>query len=505
MSKSIAKYIIDAECKYKNSGCTILVQDDIVYSCTLNQTVIKDNNNKFYIMQIIKLDNGKYCHYIRYGRIGYKGTASYDDFGSTNLAIASFKEQFKKKTGNKWEDCDKFVQKKGKYFLAEISYEDDVKDDAIDKLEQQVVVPSQLDNPIQELIKLISDVNMMNNSLLELEIDTKKMPLGKISSEQINEANKILIGISNIIGIAGNNNNDELSELTSKFYTLIPYSCGFRAPPAINSNEMISKYVALLDELRNIVVGTKIIELNDKSNNAINPIDTIYNSLNANIKTVDKKSEIYMEIEKYVHNTHAPTHGNYTAELLQAYEIDRDNGGANGIYENYTKDKIGNKYLLFHGSRIANIMGITKLGLLLNPESVNPNVHITGKMFGYGIYMANSFSKAFNYCGSSKANPIACIFLCEAALGKQYKLARSEYNITNARLQEKGFDSTWGQGSKGPDMENCFVDKNNIKIPNGNLLDTAIKGGLLYDEFIVYDQRQLNIKYLLLIKSHHKY
>ena len=38
---------------------------------------------------------------------------------------------------------------------------------------------------------MISDVDMMNNALIELDIDPKKMPLGKITKDQIESAKEI--------------------------------------------------------------------------------------------------------------------------------------------------------------------------------------------------------------------------------------------------------------------------------------------------------------------------
>lgn len=508
MSSNIYSYIIDQECKHKSSK--IYVQDGCVYSCTLNQTDVKSNKNKFYIMQILDKGNGSYCHFTRYGRIGESGKTIYKELSDLSNAIASYEKQFKTKTGNKWENREDFVFKKGKYFLTEISYEGDIKKDDLEKLDKQIEIKNSiLDERTQELMKLISDVNMMKNALLELDIDPKKMPLGKISASQIDKASTLLNEATDIVKelekLKDSNKTqysillEQVYDITSQFYTLIPYSCGRNVPPVIDNMERIGKYVSMLDDLRNIEVGTKILE---NSDNDLNPLDSVYNGLNADIKPLDKDGQLYKEIEKYVHNTHASTHSYYTSELLDVYEVQRS--GERDIYEKYIADNgIDNKYLLFHGSRMANIMGITKLGLLLNPQQVNPNVVITGKMFGYGIYLANSFSKSFNYCGSSKENPIACLFLCEAALGKPAKKQYADYYVNKNSLEQEGCHSTWGQGSNGPDMKKtCEID--GVKIPNGKLKKTGIHASLQYDEFIVYDQRQLNIKYILLVKANYK-
>lgn len=52
---------------YKDSEC--------VWHATLNQTNLKDNNNKFYICQLIRGRSGYHC-FFRWGRVGYDGQTS---------------------------------------------------------------------------------------------------------------------------------------------------------------------------------------------------------------------------------------------------------------------------------------------------------------------------------------------------------------------------------------------------------------------------------------------
>ena len=59
-----------------------------VYSATLNQTNMIANNNKYYIMQVLEMDNGKGCYfYTRWGRVGVKGQISVSGVISRELAI----------------------------------------------------------------------------------------------------------------------------------------------------------------------------------------------------------------------------------------------------------------------------------------------------------------------------------------------------------------------------------------------------------------------------------
>lgn len=58
--------------------------------------------------------------------------------------------------------------------------------------------------------------------------------------------------------------------------------------------------------------------------------------------------------------------------------------------------------LLWHGSRIANFVGILSQGLRIAP----PEAPVSGYLFGKGIYLADMAEKSIHYCrsaGSAKA------------------------------------------------------------------------------------------------------
>lgn len=460
----------------------IICDNGVPLSCTLNQTNLENNNNKFYIMQALKTPNN-YQLYIRYGRIGEKGKVLYENHYSDYSCVNAFINQFKTKTGNKWGEP--FVIKKNKYFMSKIDNLEGVKQDLTMPHQDALPLESKLDKRIQYFLGLISDTTMMTQTLLSMDIDTKKMPLGKISKQQILLAQNVLKNISENI-----KNGQENIELSNEFYTYIPYACGRRKPPIIDDIDLVAKYNLLLEDLENMVIATQIIN----NNVSTNKIDSIYENLNTNITCLDKNSEMWLHITTYVKNTNGPTHKK-NIEIIDIFEISRN--GETEIYENYTKD-INNKQLLFHGSRLSNFCSILQRGLILNPESLG--VRIAGKMFGYGIYGANCNSKSRQYSDTSSSNGIGALLLCEFALGNQYKCYSSNSSLNKTMLKEQGYDSTHGVGKYTP---NSHIIVNEVKIPNGTIKisDDSTDKCLLYDEFIIYDQRQLNIKYLILFND----
>jgi poly [ADP-ribose] polymerase len=508
-------YIIDEHCN--NQGGTLVDKNNMVYSCILNQTDIASNANKFYIMQLIKdgsSSSPKYVHFIRYGRIGEVGRISHKMLASEGIAINSFEKQFRTKTGNKWlnynDDNNEFVYKKGKYFLSEISYEDELKDVSDDIDSERASIPdSDLDERVQDFIKMVSDVNMMTNTLIQLDIDTEKLPLGKIKQSQLDKAKNILTEIQKKVDeldkIKTNKSKvvqyelleREVTSLSSEYYTLVPYACARKRPPVIDSKKMTDKYKGTLDDLENIAIGVQIIN-NVKADE--NPIDAIYKDINTTIKPLGKRNKMWKEISDYVANTHGPTHG-YQLEIIDILEIEQI--GKKAQFEKYCKNEgIGNNTLLFHGTPQSCVLSIFKRDFYLDPTKLgDTNVQIAGKMFGYGIYFADTL-KSFNYTRAYQTNDIGCMLLGEVALGNVAEKKNADYYINKASLKKVGCHSTKGLGRWAPSNSKTVKG---VSIPNGPIKEVNKSASLRYNEFIVYDVNQVLVKYLIIVKNNGNY
>jgi poly [ADP-ribose] polymerase len=482
-------HLIDPQCKY-NTG-SIVESNESVYDCTLNQTDIKSNKNKFYIMQLIKINN-KYVVYIKYGRIGENGKNDYKEFNSESMAISFFEKQFRSKTGNSWCDKDNFVKKTGKYFMAEIDCADITDDKTTDTNDENSNDENsdddiELDERVINFIKLISNTTYMKNTLVQLEIDTEKMPLGKISQTQIDKAYEILDEINKNLG-----NSDTLTKLSSEFYTLIPYACGRQIPPIINNAKLVGKNINLLNELSQMVFGTKaIIKLKKDKGNLMK----FYQDLQTEIIPLDKSDEMYQILVKYLLNSKAPTH-NFQFKVLDIFEINREL--ERDAYDAYSS-KIKHKTLLFHGTRLCNTISIMKNGLVVDPSKLGINVSITGKMFGLGLYFADSVSKSIQYCAYDTSNNIACVFIAEIALGHMLKKKQADISLTT-KTMPKGYHSTWGMGKSSFEKYDEYDD--GTRIPSGKIksLSGTSDRCLLYNEFIIYHEEQVNIRYAVLLK-----
>ena len=70
-----------------------------------------------------------------------------------------------------------------------------------------------------------------------LQIDLKKMPLGKLSRKQIESAYKVLKELSELIEKGGT--QTQLLDGSNRFYTLIPHDFGMKKPPLLDTAEVI--------------------------------------------------------------------------------------------------------------------------------------------------------------------------------------------------------------------------------------------------------------------------
>lgn len=121
-------------------------------------------------------------------------------------------------------------------------------------------------------------------------------------------------------------------------------------------------------------------------------------------------------------------------------------------------------------------------------------------MFGQGLYGANSFSKSFNYTGFDNQNPTQCLFLAEFGVGNIDKKYDADYYITENTLNQSGYHSVQGCGKYVP---SSFITTDGITIPQGQLVKSSVYNqcSLVYDEFVIYNEAQINLKYIVEVKA----
>eukprot|EP01125_Pyxidicula_operculata_P013990 TRINITY_DN463_c0_g3_i2.p1 TRINITY_DN463_c0_g3~~TRINITY_DN463_c0_g3_i2.p1 ORF type:complete len:777 (-),score=138.65 TRINITY_DN463_c0_g3_i2:549-2879(-) len=497
---------VDPDSELSKKGHVLEYKGD-VYSATLNISDIVSGTNSFYILQLIEHDSqDEWYIYRKWGRVGTDiGSDKLEEFTTRARAIHQFKRLYLDKTGNEWEDRNNFVKKPGKFYpvLVDLGVDDDDEDDEDEDDTIFDTKSTSLDRRVAELVSLIFDIKAMKRTLKELEIDTKKMPLGKLSRNQLLDAYSTLTRIQDIL-TQGDENNLGVDELKSqiiaannKFYTLIPHSVGIsERVPLIDNKRLLDKKIEMLDSLLDIQIASKVLK--DKSSKISgDPLLHHYKKLDCECTPVEKSDKLFQMIVKYVKNTHASTHDWYELEVLEVFKLYRES--ENIQYESFSK-KIQNKQLLWHGSRLTNFAGILSQGLRIAP----PEAPKTGYMFGKGIYFADLVSKSANYCHPTPQNPVALLLLNEVALGNMLELTASKY-ITKLPSQ---YSSVKGVGKSGPDPNQVepLVEDSNVSVPLGKIVPCTKDGKilqdseLLYHEYIVYNTQQTRMRFLLKVQ-----
>lgn len=479
-----------------------------VWSASLSYVNTRDNFNSYYKMQILEKDGGgqPWILWKSWGRVGTAiGRSSVNNCFNKNGAMSAFAEKFLEKTGNNWEDRENFKKQSGKFNYVNVAYAEDVKD--LTEQMKDAVTESKLDPHVQDLIRLLFDTNAMEQTMKELDIDLKKMPLGRLNRKSIEEAFIVLSDLEKALNSDDEKAKQKAIHLSSnKFYQIIPHDFGMKAPPLINSHEMVKAKVELVESLLEIELTSRMIKTETKvKEEEVHPVDSLYGKLNTDIKPVPRDSKTFSMVETYAQNTHAATHSQYTLEIENVYEVRRS--GEKAAYKKHKS--LHNKRLLWHGSRLTNYPGILSEGLRIAP----PSAPATGYMFGKGVYFADMVSKSANYCSTSHAQPTGLLLLSEVALGSMYECTQAQYVVGHNQDHAKDKDangniiklpegkhSTFGVGQTMPHKDEAETTDDGVLVPLGKPTKSGQNSSLLYNEYIVYDTSQIKMKYLIRAK-----
>ncbi|XP_026400993.1 poly [ADP-ribose] polymerase 1-like isoform X2 [Papaver somniferum] len=470
----------------------ILEDGRSIYNTTLNMSDLSTGVNSYYILQVIQDDKGSDCHVFRkWGRVGN------DKIGGTKLeemsksdAIIEFKRLFLEKTGNTWESWeqkDNFQKQPGRFFPLDIDY-------GVNKQLKEKKsfneIKSHLAPPLVELMKMLFNVETYRNAMMEFEINMSEMPLGKLSKSNIQKGFEALTEIQNLLSGNSDSSMKEslLVDASNRFFTVIPSI----HPHVIRGEDDFKLKVKMLEALQDIEIASKLVGFNGDDDDET--LDDKYKKLHCNIKPLPHDSDDYKLVEKYLHTTHAPTHMDWGLELEDVFTLER--AGEVDKFAPY-RQKLKNRMLLWHGSRLTNFVGILSQGLRIAP----PEAPATGYMFGKGVYFADLVSKSAQYCFTDKKNPVGLMLLSEVALGEVHELKKASY----MDKPPGGKHSTKGLGKMVPKESEHVKWRDDVVVPCGKPVASNVRASeLMYNEYIVYNTAQVKMQFLLKVRFKHK-
>ncbi|XP_075688567.1 protein mono-ADP-ribosyltransferase PARP3 isoform X2 [Rhinoderma darwinii] len=439
------------------------------------------------------------CSVVGHGNTeGEIGQSKLNPFSDLNSAKKDFEKKFKDKTKNNWSDRENFTPHPGKYTMIEVEHDDDdeegtgeamVKVDTVDGVCKKVR-PCSLDKPTQDLVSLIFNSDMFKDAMQTMNLDIKKMPLGKLSKAQIAKGFDALEELQAALDRKAAKKN--LSELSSRFYTIIPHNFGRQTPPIIDSLEVLQAKKDMLLVLADIELAQTLQADKVKQEKEVelaevpHPLDVDYQLLKCQLCFLEPKSEEFKVIDTYVKHT-GPSYRQL--KILNVWRVDRE---AEEERLSAHKD-IDNRRLLWHGTNVAVVAAILKSGLRIMPHS--------GGRVGRGIYFASENSKSAGYVGVTSSH-LGIMFLNEVALGKEHHITQDDSSLRSA---PKGYDSVVARGTTEPDPSldhELLLDGRKIIVPQGKPINVSKYKNSCFSqsEYLVYKESQARMRYLLLLQ-----
>ncbi|KAL7555986.1 hypothetical protein ACA910_018384 [Epithemia clementina (nom. ined.)] len=456
---------VNHRCQLDSEGTYVLQDVDKDYFDVLLSKVDVEQGRYgkfvFYKIQVIVDPVQKlFILFTNWGRIGEDGKFQQTPFSSRESAVKEFEKVFKSKTGNSWSDRHMAQEKPRKYKLVR-TMKTRVKEPQklLSSVVENASKPCTLDPSLAETIRFLLNPDKLMSALSELGLNQTQAPFGQISLDTLDQAEAKLKEIKSKLDEPEKENLNDLhdhfesiAKLTSDFYSLLPIDDQIVRPFGRNDH-MFRDAVELVRVLRDVTVTKQLLLGAMHRREEHNPIDYAYKALQVRMEPLALDSKERECVQRYIDNTCRDS----SVIVNQIFSL---------VTGSETREDIGNKRLLYHGSKNCNVLGILKQGLRIAP----PEAPVTGYAYGKGVYFADQFSKSYGYSSNlhhdSDEQPRAFMFLAEVSLGSQHVALTAEY----MESPREGTHSTFAPGQEEPDPTfDVVLDSTGSVVPLGPL------------------------------------
>jgi poly [ADP-ribose] polymerase len=433
-----------------------------------------NNNNKFW--EYFLHDDGTVI--VKYGRVGK--TCNTDD--PKRMSRAELDRKIREKTNGRG------VEGKPGYkppyreiaVVAEAAAITGPTGPSITKTVLKEAAKTQLGGGDTELSRLIERLVEANKHELykasggQMDIDLKtgiiSTPIGVITKDTVARARDVLNHLDPLVQTHDFDSKSFIQYLND-YLMLVPQTVGHSKGwhrHFFSGHNTLIRQSTLLDQL-DASADLAAARLASAANDAVKTsISSTPNLFNAQLEVITDKATIQM-IEKKFFDTINSRHETKNMKPVRFYAVkmpDQSVAFEKCIETWKGSKKDLNNWLLWHGTRMFNVLSILKSGLFCPPRS--GSFHVTGRMFGDGIYGSDQSTKSLNYAygywdgGARDKN--CFMFLVDFAMGNYYVPDRPVSSIP------RGYDSTFAK---------------------------ANRSGVMNNEMIVYANNQANIRYLV--------
>lgn len=459
---------------------------EVQKKAVLQKTDLRENNNKYYAIELHKAGAHDYRVYTHYGRTDdlesnpMAGTRESRFFpGDPGAAMASYDTIFKQKTSKSkgYQEVNLASSNIGSH-KARGTSSGHVDDKTLQRLADSKgggaakakpkARPSTLPSGVQELVRYIyAEATDALTTTISAKITGNgiETPLGVLTLGQIERGEQILGQLYAHYQQQKKTARaiSETERLSGEFYTAIPHRIGrTRAAAASAVIDTLAELSAKQDTLQ---LMRDMLKVNgDGAANVLfdAQVDQQYQALGCTLGWIEPKSPEFAEIEDYVVGSQIKSKN---VRIKRIYTL------ARGPEQKAYDSSVGGERLLFHGSRIKNWVGILSRGILLPKIVVSLGVNRTDAgWLGHGIYFGDAACTASFYTspGRRKTRLMA---LARVGLGRVKQYNKITYGLNEPPA---GYDSCHGIRRK-PGVDSQFDD----------------------DEYVIYRGEQQRLEYLI--------
>jgi hypothetical protein len=413
---------------------------DCVFNCVLALVDIEKNQNDFFKMQIViekrkDQERPKFFLLESSGRMGSQFWTEFNTCYSAAEAIKIFEKKILEKTGAEWISRDQMKRIPGKFYPCEVDFANGTRSRLHEKR-------TTLKLPLIESKCHLNLCDLLNvYSCYKYSGEPTTVPIS-LQQEILSTFSELELNAHN----AKSSKNVAIG-LSNKFFTLMPQNFGLEAPPILDTAEKIKKLREYLG-----------YSLESFEHHRCVP--------KINIEVLDQDTDDHRLISTYYNNTLQ----GYRFDLLEVFKVNRiEDEARHEPYKNFP-----GRMLLWHGSHISSFKPILENGLRFPSEA-------------YRIGFTDTVRSAIDNCQASLYERL--LALCEVTLGN---ISQNFDGNAKMRLPD-GFDSVQTCGGFKP----TIIIDDGVEVPLGMVGNTDEASSLYHNEFFVYDERQIKLKYLI--------
>ncbi|RUS75226.1 hypothetical protein EGW08_017016, partial [Elysia chlorotica] len=509
-------HTVDPLCHVKNGE---LVKDEEIgrfYDVLMTKVDVKRGEwglYNFYQIQLVYEPNKDlYILFTRWGRISEDGQYQHTPFTNKELAVKEFAKVFREKSGNKWENIDKYEQKPRKYRLVEDAARQvppPLKDIDIDLSSDVECVLLKRAPEVARVVEILMDPKSMRRSMENTNnLDTKCLPFGLLNKERLLEGQRLLQEIEDHVnnvekyrGVNEKTNEDrdeyqktleKIADLSNEYFHVIPqsnFSCEKLRP--LDQRSSLTKQMYNVSNLLHYQFACKIL-LATMWYKTYNPVDFVYHSILCKMQQMDQNDLMAQMILKYIYS-----YERTACNVRTIFRLER----AGEEERRQTSSIQGERRLLWHGSDTCNLLSILNRGLVVSP----PGASSSGAMYGKGIYFSDDFSFSANYVKSGKTK---FMLLCEVAMGEVIDLVKEEeekkddeipttQSNTSFRRNQKTFDTIMVKGKNYYEPSDWFILSTGERLPLGKTKHVYSSYRSDRTQYVVRDPAAVSLRYLV--------